>query len=218
MATPQELDARVINRWVLVHNTDDRLTQQKTHYGVEVDYFVGFVYVDQTAGMTINVESYGTVNGDTITLTKGPRDDNRRMMIRFTHAQPGGLQPPTPLTDAQQQALGLPAEPDWLQYYNVQGQAELDRIRQDSTLHPLRAPGFPDDIRFVLPPTRQGMQGEVVWGRVLANPQPNIYIVRLLNQPNQDFGGIKQGDMLVVQVQVTENGVGPMCVGRVQDE
>ena len=212
--SPQEHHARIVNNWVLVHNQSTNFDMDKDRYGVDVDYFIGFVYIDSQAGMTIDMLSYCTVDGNTITMTKGPRDDNSSMKVRYTGNFMEQLKC-TILSDEQRNTLSLPVEPDWLHFYHVEGQEEIERIRKLELLHPLRAPGFPDDIRFALIPMKQGMQVEQVWGKIMANPQENIFIVRLLNQPNQDFNGIKMGDFLAVEVKAVEQGLSSVCIGKV---
>src|SRR5436190_1729521 len=58
-----------IDQWVLVHNPTKLLDSEAKRYGVSVEYFIGFVYVDQEAGLTIDIESYCNVNGSTIVRT-----------------------------------------------------------------------------------------------------------------------------------------------------
>lgn len=212
--SPQELDARIVNKWVLIHNTGKMFNHDKERYGVSVDFCIGYVYVDQQAGLTIDILSYCEVDDKSITLTKGPHDENTSMKVRFSHANNTNLTCKV-LTDEQLKSLSLPTEPDWLQFYKVKGQEELDRIRQINLLHPLRAPRFPDDIRFILASNNPSIQPEQVWGRIIANPQESIFIIRLLNQPNQDIDGIKINDVLAVQVKEIPNGISAMYVGKV---
>jgi hypothetical protein len=211
MVHQNELDIAFINEWVLVHDPRQTMKMDAERLGVAVDYFVGFFYVDATAGMSLNIETYCTVAADNITSTKGPRDLNTRTVMRVTTFKDFTV---SILTETQQKALNLPDEPDWLQYYKVENQAEIDRMRQIKLLHPLRAPGFPDDIQFVLAPTKAGMQPEGVWGKLIANPQESLYVVRLLNQPNQDFDGIRLNDLLLVQIKEIPQGISSICVGR----
>jgi hypothetical protein len=201
-----------IDRWVLAHNRTNipQLQSEQNRYGVSTEYLVGFIYVDQEAGMSLDVASYCTVDGDTITLTRGPRDDNSRMMLRYGVF--ADVMEITTLTEMQRQTLKLPEEPRWLSAYKVEGQDRIDQMRQIELLHPLRAPGFPDDIGFKL--LAKGMQDEYVWGRLMAQVQPDLFVVRLLNQPHQDFGGIRQGDYLLIIVKQFPDGIASICVGK----
>src|SRR5687767_5604227 len=124
MVHQNELDIAFINQWVLVHDPRQTMKMDAEQYGVSVSNFVGYVYVDAMAGMTLNIETYCTVDGDNINPTKGPRDSNSRAMIRIQSFKDFQVKI---LTEAQRKALNLPDEPDWLQYYKVENQAEIDR-------------------------------------------------------------------------------------------
>ena len=194
------------NIWYLVHNPKQLLQSVGDEYKVDVSYFYGFVYVDHEAGITINVESFCEVASDgTIKITTGPKDDDSRLMMR----DPFARCKLTPLAPEQIKYLDLPDKPDWLSNYTND---EWDSLRKIEYIHPLRAPGFPDDIRFVLMPTEKAPQLEEVWGRIESQIEDDMFACTLLNQPNQDFG-FSAGDHVAVQIREVEEGISSVCIG-----
>jgi hypothetical protein len=87
------------------------------------------------------------------------------------------------LSQDQIKSLSLLEKPEWLKFYD---EPDLERTRQLEFLHPFRAPGFPDDIRVLLP-TVKGKREEVVWTRIEPYRVDGVFVCTLLNQPNQDF-------------------------------
>jgi hypothetical protein len=213
--SPQERDARSVNEWVLVHHKSDASIERfikELEIGVSGEHFIGFIYIDAQAGMTLSLEAFCTLEGETITITKTRKDYNAGMRIRYSvYSKDFEF---SILNDTQRIALNLPKVPDWLHIYQVEGQAEIDRLRKIELLHPLRAPGFPDDILFVLVPTRSEIKPEGVWGRLISNPQEGLFVVKLLVKPYEDFGGITIGDYLVVEVKPTPQGISSVCIGK----
>jgi hypothetical protein len=205
-----------INQWVWAHDEREALKRWSEQHAISANAkdFIGFIYVDRTAGMTLHVETFCDVLPDnTLQITKGPRDVNSRLILRY----PFSKYQLTFLTDIQREALQLPQRPDWLQHYEVPHQAQLNAMRQLSLLHPLRAPGFPDDIKFMLPPVAAGQSPEIVWGRLEGQLDEQHFVCQLLNQPNQPLG-YNAGEMLVVHIQAVPQGISCVCVGRLQKQ
>ena len=116
MVHQNELDIALINQWVLVHDPRQTMKMDAERLGVAADYFVGFFYVDATAGMSLHIETYCTIAADTINSTKGPRDLNSRTVMRVTTFKDFTVRV---LSEIQRKALNLPDEPDWLHFYKV---------------------------------------------------------------------------------------------------
>jgi hypothetical protein len=114
----------------------------------------------------------------------------------------------SPLNDNERQRLGLPKYPDWLHIYHHGG---AEPLRHLALLHPLRAEGYPDDIKFLLP-TDTKHRGEVVWGRLENSIDDHRFECELLNEPDQDFG-LHAGERVVISVQEVPKGVSSVCLG-----
>jgi hypothetical protein len=185
-----------MDRWVLGTDPLGKLASERSHYGASGAHLLGFVYVDHTAGVSMDVDSFCSVNLDgSVHLQGGPRQRNASLKIRYDLLT--GMDVAL-LDDHERNRLGLPKAPDWLPFYRHAGAEPLRRL---PLLHPLRAEGYPDDIKFLLPADTKH-RGEVVWGR----------LENALNEPDQDFG-LHAGEQVVVNVRQTSEGLISVCLG-----
>ena len=156
----------------------------------------------------MEVDSFCNVNSDgLLSLEGGPRQQNISLKTRYSQLKKMFI---TPIDDNERQRLGLPQTPDWLQFYHHEGAGPL---RQLSLLHPFRAEGYPDDIKFILPPD-ENHHPEAIWGRIEELFGEKFYVCKLLNEPDQDFG-YHEGERVLVAVWDDPEGVKLLCLGPV---
>ena len=198
------------NRWVLAKDTGNFIAREAQRYDSDGTHACGFVYADHTAGLTMRVEFFCHMKSrDEIELRGGPRAQNSMLLYRYDIFKDFTLHP---LSDQQIVALQLPKEPIGMDAYLRQ---DLEPLRELELLHPLRAPGFPDDIRFMVLPPSRNQSPEVVWGRIERQLDPAHFECILLNQPHADLG-LRVNDRVVVNVRKVENGMVSVCVGRLK--
>lgn len=87
----------------------------------------------------------------------------------------------------------------------------MEAVRRYRYLDPLRAPGYPDDIQFIIQDSEE-LPPELVWGRVIADGGCDSFICTLLNQPHR--ADYVVGDTVLVQVERSPEGVMAWCVGK----
>lgn len=196
-----------IDRWMVAADPDGVLRSEQRRFGASGTHVAGFVYADHTAGITMDVETFCTVGPEgEIHPTGGPRRHNSVLKVRYDILEQLS---PTPIADHERERLGWPARPGWLSTYR---HPELEPLRRLPLLHPLRAPGYPDDIRFLLLPVDEEGRPEVVWGRLERALGGCDFECVLLNQPQQECG-LSLHDRVVVNVREVEDGVVPICLG-----
>jgi hypothetical protein len=159
-------------------------------------HLVGYVYIDDTAGVTLDVALACTRDGRGRLHAVGDlRALGQSWKVRYLP-----FAEPRILSAEEVRRLGLPETPDWLHFY---GGKKLAPLLQYEVLDPLRARGFPHDILVLL--ISDDLSPEGVWLRmdevVRENPRPavkdaahdrpqELLWVRgtLLNDPHQNFG------------------------------
>lgn len=192
------------NRWVLAHDSSCHLTTLRDEHKASGEHVIGYPYVDHTAGLSMHVSSFCKVDfSEQITVTGDLEVIKVRAIIRYDVLSRWDI---TPLTDEQIKALGLPETPDFLQFYENK---EVEPLRQLDFLHPLRAPGYPDDVKFAM----EGPEGvEVVWGRLERRVSDNRFECTLLNQPSQNTG-VNAGSRVIVLIEPSPQGIRSQFVG-----
>ncbi len=195
-----------IDRWMLASDHLCRLDSEKRRYGVAGTHVLGFVYVDHTHGISMQIESFCNMDPDgTVHMNGSPPQHNSMLLIRYDMLLD---MDPNPLADDEHRRLGLPEYPKWLPSYHHEGAEPLRRL---SLLHPLRAEGYPDDIKFVLPGDAEH-QAELIWGRLENSLGGDYFECELLNEPNHDFG-FHMGERVLVRVKEVPEGVSSVCLG-----
>jgi hypothetical protein len=198
------------DQWVIASDPNDLLAHERRHFRAEGSHVLGFVYVDHSAGLSLRVDAFCSPQPDgSIRRGSSPREQGSMLVLRYDLFDDLGL---SRLNSLHAQQLGLPPRPEWLEHYRCPA---VEPLRSLSFLDPLRAPGYPDDIKFLLPGVG-GRDPEIVWGRLERSLREHYFECTLLNDPNQDFG-YRTGDALVVSVRTVEGGVSPVCVGRMSD-
>ncbi|MEI7847823.1 MAG: hypothetical protein WCK35_18620 [Chloroflexota bacterium] len=195
-----------IDRWILAADPLGQLASEQRHFGTSGTHVLGFVYVDHTAGVSMDVDGFCNLNLDgSVLLIGGPRQQNESLKVRYDLLAGMDI---ALLDDNERNRLGLPIYPDWLPIYHHSG---AEPLRCLPLLHPLRAEGYPDDVKFLLPADTQH-RGEVVWGRLENSIDDNRFECVLLNEPDQEFG-LHAGEHVVISVREISKGVSSVCLG-----
>ncbi len=196
-----------IDRWMLASDHLERLDSEKRRFGANGTHVLGFVYVDHTHGISMQIESFCSLDPDgTKHMTGGPPQHNSVFLLRYDMLR--DMDPVVPLADDERRRLKLPKHPKWLSGYHYEGAEPLRRL---SLLHPLRAEGYPDDIKFGLLGDSEH-RGEVIWGRLENSLGGDYFECELLNEPMQDFG-FHIRDRVLVRVKEVSEGVSSVCLG-----
>ena len=196
-----------IDRWMLASDHLGRLDSEKCRYGATGMHVLGFVYVDHTHGISMQIESFCSFDPDgTKHMTGGPPQHNSVFLIRYDMLC--DMDPVVPLADDERRRLKLPKHPKWLSSYRHEGAEPLRRL---ALLNPLRAEGYPDDIKFFLPGDTEH-QAELIWGRLENSLGGDYFECELLNEPNHDFG-FHMGERVLVRVKEVPEGVSSVCLG-----
>jgi hypothetical protein len=202
-------DLDYVNQWGIVETSTSKANWKRFWEHHEGTHAILFTYVDRTAGMSSWLEIFCNRQSDgSFVRVGGPVDNKAVVTIRYGTFPISEI---TLLTTEQRQALGLSERPDWLKHYD---DGSMDELRKMALLDPLRAPGFPDDIKFII--GRAGFQPEQVWGRIHQGIiKDGILGCELLNEPSQNMG-IHRGDSILLVVSSLPNGaVNVGFVGKV---
>jgi hypothetical protein len=207
MAQPVHL--QLCDKWMLIKDVKGILKRERQRFNADGEHLVGYPYVDHTAGLSMRVHLFCQSNFlRSLKVTADVIAQNVALIIRYDVLSQCEVKP---LDQDQIEKFKLPEKPDYLTSYEKK---EVEPLRWVEVMHPLRAPGFPDDIRFVL--AQPGKQVEEVWGRLERRLSDNVYECILLNQPHQDFG-LKAGDHVAVGVALAGNGIVSQCLGLAED-
>jgi len=196
-----------VDRWVLIRDGEGLLTSELRHFGAPGPCAIGFVYIDHEMGISCRVTAFCTADdyGHDIQINGAPSD--RGTALIFRHDILRRLEV-TRLHPAERQRLRLLRTPNWLRHYR---NPAMETVRRYRYLDPLRAPGYPDDIQFIIQDS-DGLPPELVWGRLLVDGGAGSFICTLLSQPHQaDYA---PGDTVLVQVDRTPDRVVAWCVGK----
>lgn len=192
-------------KWVLCKDVQGKLRQILEEEGIAGQHLVGYPYVDHTAGFSMHIHLFCEVSplGE-IGITANYFAQKKSFILRWSLLETYQI---TPLTPSQIATLQLPTVPEHIRFYEAK---EVEPLRSLELLHPLRAPGFPDDIWFVM--AQEGKQPEQVWGRLERQVGEHLFECVLLNQPHQNFG-VKVGDLVIVAIAPVGDNIGSQFVG-----
>jgi hypothetical protein len=196
----------LVDRWIIA----DAVYSPPPDLGSSLDggRLLGFVYVDHECGTTLQVTHVCRLEGERVQLGRDLlHGEGMSLKMRW-----GSFRPLRWLADSERARLSLVRRPDWLAIYEVKG---IERLRAATELDPLRAPGYPDDIRVLL--RQPGMKGiEAVWARMEGSADGFHIDCTLLNQPFESCG-LSAGDRVVVVVLPGDGGEGgeiqAYCIG-----
>ncbi len=132
-----------------------------------------YLYNDHEAGISIRVTSFLVFSSDRYPRSTRDimRDDGRRLIIRNETLQRLEVRP---MSQPEHGALELPSRPEDMHFYE---HPDYATFRKQAWLAPFRAPWYPDDVKFLVPPPAKLLQGfpkemaskfrgDMVWGRV----------------------------------------------------
>ncbi|MEW6712219.1 MAG: hypothetical protein AB1403_20530, partial [Candidatus Riflebacteria bacterium] len=77
-------DREIIYQWVLAHFEPKELDQLFGDGYEEMNAVIGFIYVDSTCGMTLNVEFGGVADGEVFRPLFKPADFKQRFFVRYS--------------------------------------------------------------------------------------------------------------------------------------
>jgi hypothetical protein len=185
------------------------IRKYRQEYDPTATHMVGVIYVDRQAGMSMNIETFCTLMPDgSLRDSGGPPSQKKRVILRYSVFKSISV---SALSPEQISALYLPSEIEWLSIYR-EGMAQVEATRNLSHLDPLRAPGTPDDIKFLLVPDEKNAMQEEIWGRLVKQIDATLFECVLLNQPHQRIG-INRTDHVLVHIRNESTSLVSVCIG-----
>lgn len=202
-------DREIIDQWVLARFEAEELARLFGDGHEEMNSVIGFIYVDSSCGMTLNVEFGGVADGEVFRPFFRPADFKQRFFVRYSLFAKKEMRL---LSQEEKAGLKLPDYPDWLSiYYDDEEKMEM---RSLTWLDQVRAPGFPDDIKCLVYDEKT-KNGEWVWARLLHQYADCRFICRLLNEPFKDFG-VHKDDTISVLAVTKDNETSCICTGKAE--
>ena len=187
----KHIHTEMANRWLRIDGLSPAFKKLLGEF--EATHLFGYVYIDHTAGITLDVIKLFDVVEDDIVYRKSPLDENTRIVSRFENfMQAGEIQV---LSDEEVTAYDLHLPHDIMSVYT---KPQLEQFRASEMFHQFRAEGFPDDIQVLLPPIGD-LKPELIWVRA-EEYENDIVTCQLLNQPHQNFG-INMNDTITASPQ-----------------
>lgn len=168
---------------------------------------VGYIYVDHEAGLSMHIHLFAEQDRRGMRYSADlHRPGGSVMILRQGSFAEFGMKI---LDEEGIKMFKLPPEPAYAEDYRNR---EVEPLRSLEILHPLRAPGFPDDITFAMI-TDDDKLAEHVWGRLERRLSDEQFECTLLNQPNNDFG-VRVGDRVIVSVTLTPEGIDARFISK----
>jgi hypothetical protein len=192
-------------KWVLVKDKQGVMSRERQRYNAAGEHLIGYPYVDHEVGFSMHVRLFcqvGFLGG--IKTTADLVAQKIGLVMRHDVLSRCEIKP---LTAKQISELALPEKPEFIEVYENKA---VEPLRSLELLHPLRAPGYPDDIKFII--AQEGRQMEELWGRLERRLGNELYECTLLNQPHQDFG-IKAGERIVVRIAYVGKNIVSQAIG-----
>lgn len=172
------IHTHLANQWIRINGISDEIKKRLTDF--EGENLFGYIYIDHTAGVTLEVVRLFDIVNDEIMWKGSPIEKNIRVISRLD----GIIRSKEVhiLSDELIKEYQLEV-PEYISSYE---EPILQEFRFDERFHQFRGDGFPDDVQILLPPTH-GLRPELIWGRV-EKYENNILECQILKQPYQDFG------------------------------
>lgn len=153
-------------------------------------------YIDQEAGLTMEVLCAGIKDGDSFTFFDTSKEI--RAMLRAGSV----IDDEFYMFDDNDSSLSKKYSDKLEVVKNYEAPEEVEESRKMTFLDKLRHEYYPDDVMVYL--TREGLNLEGCWVRIIG--LGDHYIMgTLLNEPDQDFG-CHEGEKIAFFVQKTEDG------------
>ncbi|MGH1386286.1 hypothetical protein [Kordia sp.] len=186
---------QLANRWIRLNNIAPSLKNLFREYSG--DHLLGYVYIDHTAGITLDIIKLFDIVNDEMIFQRSPLDDDIRAICRFSDFINAGEI--LILSDEMVASFNLNYPEKIISAYE---QPHLEAFRTSEVFHPFRAEGFPDDIQMLLP-SRGNLAAELIWARV-EGYENEVLMCQLLNQPHQNFG-ISINNVIPASLQTYDN-------------
>jgi hypothetical protein len=189
---PQSHFRTLTDRFVHLPNFSATLPNAALLHGFEGDHLIGWCYIDHQNGLSIRVTHLYNETPEGKKITSSPQEAKALILIRASDIN---LLKVAPLPEADVSALSIAPDPEIVAIYE---RPELEAARNDPSLDPFRATGFPDDVRSLLIPNDEQLRPEMLWVR-LEGPGDNAgtYGGKFIVEPSQNLG-VHKGDMAVV--------------------
>ena len=174
----KEIHTKIVNKWIKIEGLNEEL--KNILYDFDGDNLIGYVYIDHTAGITLDIIKLFDLENEKFIFKESPSDRETRIISRLSGII--NAQKVTVLDNEFINEYNLKT-PEYLSIYE---RNDLEEFRLENKFHEFRAEGYPDDIQILLLPDTT-YQPELVWGRV-EKYKNDILTCSILNQPNQDLG------------------------------
>ncbi|SNR15370.1 hypothetical protein [Tenacibaculum jejuense] len=197
----KKIHTEIANKWIEIRGISNEL--KNVLHDFEGDNLVGYVYIDHTAGITLDVIKIFDIKNDQLVFRESPADKGTRIISRF-HGIINSKKISV-LSEESINELNLKA-PEYLSVYE---RFDLEEFRLNNRIHKFRAEGYPDDVQILLLPNNP-FQPELVWGRV-EKLEKDYLTCNILNQPNQNIG-INENDLVKATVKTLNENEYIVCV------
>ena len=185
------MHAFIMNKWVRIGGFSDGL--QKALHDFEGANLFGYVYIDHTAGVTLEVIKLFDVKEEELIFKTSPIDKNIRVICRLDAIVKSAEL--FMVSEEELKKYNL-VYPEYLSGYE---RNDLNAFRLKKEYHAFRGEGYPDDVQVLLMPANEQLQPELIWTRVEQHENGQIK-GRLLNQPHQNLG-VQLNDMISASFQ-----------------
>ena len=184
MSKPKK-DKEIWGQWIKIENFRNYPELADNFTDLSGDNILGYVYIDYTAGITLDVIKLFNRTDNKIEFTDTLSDKEIRVIIRYAQFAK------TDYEIVKDNFLGDYEfiEPSHIKIYE---RDDLTDFRNNETFDIYRAEGFPDDIQIILFASANDddkFKPELVWGRVEKySSADNLGFYNLLVQPHQNLG------------------------------
>jgi hypothetical protein len=178
------------NKWVKITGISEQL--KKVLFDFEGDNLFGYVYIDHTAGVTLEVVRIFDIQDGVITYNESPPEKKIRVICRTEGIVTSESIHLLSEEEINEHKLTIP------ETISIYDRDDLTEFRKSEAFHEFRGDGYPDDIQVLLPPIN-GNSPEIIWARVESYENGKVQC-QMLNQPNQNFG-MNINDQITASIQ-----------------
>lgn len=177
-----KMERQIWEQWITIDNYRNYPLLTKVLTDFAGDNILGYVYIDHSEGITLDVLKLFNRNNGKIEFVDDPLEKKIRIIVR----QAQFINTDYSIIEAKHFNDFELFKPQYLKLYEKEN---LTDFRKNEMFDVYRADGFPDDIQILLVTDDDKMKPELVWGRVENyNNTDNIGNCHLLVQPHQAFG------------------------------
>ncbi len=197
----KKIHTEIANKWIEIRGISNEL--KNVLHDFKGDNLIGYVYIDHTAGITLDVIKIFDIKNDQLVFRESPADKETRIISRFNGII--NSKEISVLSEESVDKLNLKT-PEYLSVYE---RVDLDEFRSNNRIHKFRAEGYPDDVQILLLPNNP-FQPELVWGRVEKFENDHL-TCNILNLPNQNIG-INENDLVKATVKTLKGNEYIVCI------